>query len=108
MNLMATNTLSAMMTNWKMLSMNEPYLMATAACAATSPLASTAGLITHCRSVKFTPPMARPMGGMMMSVTMELTTLPNAAPMMTPTARSSALPLTAKSVNSLMKPMAIS
>src|SRR5512142_1963525 len=40
---------------------------------------------------------------MMMSATSESTILPNAAPMMTPTARSTTLPLTANSRNSLMK-----
>ncbi len=40
------------------------------------------------------------MGGMMMSFTSELTMLPNAAPMMTPTARSATLPRNANSLNS--------
>src|ERR1700757_3309567 len=38
--------------------------------------------------------------GMMMSLTIEVTMLPNAAPMMTPTARSTTLPFMAKSRNS--------
>ncbi len=38
--------------------------------------------------------------GMMMSSTSELTILPKAAPMMTPIARSKALPLKAKDLNS--------
>src|SRR5207302_6789357 len=41
-----------------------------------------------------------PNGGMRRSSTMELTIFPNAAPMMTPTARSTALPFTANSLNS--------
>jgi hypothetical protein len=45
------------------------------------------------------------MGGMTMSLTSELTTVPKAAPMMMPTARSSTLPLMANSLNSLRKPM---
>src|ERR1700676_3435110 len=39
--------------------------------------------------------------GMMMSATIEVTIAPNAAPMMTPTARSTTLPFIAKSRNSL-------
>src|SRR5438128_2533053 len=53
------------------------------------------------RSLKLTPPMALPMGGMRMSLTMEVTILPKAAPMTTPTARSTTLPRMANSLNSL-------
>src|SRR5215470_10356389 len=49
--------------------------------------------------------MTRPTIGMTRSSTTELTILPNAAPMMTPTARSMTLPLTANSLNSDMKLM---
>ena len=44
------------------------------------------------RSEKLTPPSSRPIGGMMMSLTNEDIILPNAPPMMTPTARSTTLP----------------
>src|SRR6476620_7537178 len=43
---------------------------------------------------------------MMMSLTSESTILPNAPPMMTPTARSTTLPLTANSLNSLANDIA--
>ncbi len=43
----------------------------------------------------------RPTIGMMRSLTIESTILPNAPPMMTPTARSITLPLRANSLNSL-------
>src|SRR5271165_4073997 len=46
-----------------------------------------------------------PMIGMMMSLTSASTILPNAAPMITPTARSSALPRMAKSLNSCHMPL---
>ncbi len=51
--------------------------------------------------VKSTPPRARPTGGMMTSVTSELTMVPKAAPMMMPTAMSRTLPRMANSLNSL-------
>ena len=44
--------------------------------------------------------MANPSGGMRMSFTSDVTMPPNAAPMITPTARSTALPLIANSLNS--------
>jgi hypothetical protein len=43
------------------------------------------------------------MTGMMMSATNDSTIFPNAAPMITPTARSTTLPLTANSLNSEAK-----
>src|SRR5437764_1285082 len=49
---------------------------------------------------KSRPPTMRPTTGMMRSLTSESTILPNAAPMITPTARSTTLPLTANSRNS--------
>ena len=49
---------------------------------------------------KSSPPVSNPIGGMMMSLTSELTIPPKAAPMITPTARSIALPLIANSLNS--------
>src|SRR5690554_2502241 len=57
------------------------------------------------RSEKSTPPMMTPRGGMITSSTKEDTILPNAAPMMMPTAMSTTLPRTAKALNSLMKLM---
>ena len=52
------------------------------------------------RSLKLTPPMSHPIGGMMISFTIELTIFPNAPPMITPTAMSTALPFTANALNS--------
>ena len=52
------------------------------------------------KSEKSMPPSARPIGGMMRSLTSELTIVVNAAPMMIPTARSMTLPRIAKSRNS--------
>src|SRR6266478_1336216 len=49
---------------------------------------------------KSSPPVTKPIGGIRISFTSDVTILPNAAPMMTPTARSMALPLTANSLNS--------
>ena len=42
--------------------------------------------------LKSTFPSTRPMGGMITSATSELVIFPNAAPMITPTARSTTLP----------------
>src|SRR6266540_4126833 len=53
---------------------------------------------------KSSPPVRRLIGGMITSLTSELTMEPNAAPMITPTARSTALPLTANSLNSFHIP----
>src|SRR5205814_3427570 len=50
--------------------------------------------------LKSRPPKARPTMGMIRSLTSESTILPKAAPMMTPTARSTTFPLTANSRNS--------
>src|SRR6266542_3692036 len=52
--------------------------------------------------LKSSPPKRRLTTGMIRSLTSESTILPNAAPMITPTARSTTLPLTANSRNSLM------
>ena len=52
------------------------------------------------RSAKFTPPIIFPIGGMMMSLTTEATILPNAPPMMTPTAMSITFPRNANALNS--------
>src|SRR5437764_13649553 len=51
--------------------------------------------------LKSSPPISRPTTGMMRSFTSESTILPKAVPMITPTARSTTLPLTANSRNSL-------
>ena len=61
--------------------------------------ASSAGRRTALASLKLLPVM-RPMGGMMMSLTSEVTILPKAPPMMIPTAISMTLPLRANSLNS--------
>src|SRR6185312_16964206 len=52
------------------------------------------------RLEKSTLPRMRPSGGMMMSLTSDVTILPKAAPMMTPMARSTTLPRMANSRNS--------
>src|SRR6478736_3270696 len=57
------------------------------------------------RLEKSSLPNTRPMIGMITSATSESTILPKAPPMITPTARSTTLPLTANSLNSLMKLM---
>src|SRR2546423_15612991 len=61
---------------------------------------SLAPLSTINLLVKSSPPVISLMGGIMMSLTSELTIPVNAAPTMTPIARSRALPLTANSLNS--------
>jgi len=53
-------------------------------------------------------PINIPIGGMMTSFTIDLTIVPNAPPIMIPTAMSITLPLTAKSLNSLIMPMGLS
>src|SRR5437763_15344836 len=55
---------------------------------------------------KSMPPISRLTTGMMMSFTSESTILPKAAPMMTPTARSTTLPFNANSRNSVMNDIA--
>ena len=57
------------------------------------------------RLEKSTPPRTSPMIGMKMSSTSEETMVPNAPPMMMPTAMSIMLPLTANSLNSLRMDM---
>src|SRR3954452_16936186 len=51
-------------------------------------------------ALKSKPPISTPIAGMTMSPTSDDTILPNAVPMMTPTARSTTLPFIAKSRNS--------
>ena len=81
-----------------------PILIATSGCATmflvgSASTACFSGILMLDRS---TPPISMPMAGLKMSSTTLFTILPNAAPMITPTARSSALPLTANSLNSWM------
>src|SRR5437870_4523769 len=66
-----------------------------------------ASLTLMARLLKSTPPIIAPIGGMMTSLTMEVTILPNAAPMMIPTAMSTTLPFMANSLNSLTIPMTL-
>ena len=54
------------------------------------------------------PPNSLPITGMTTSFTSEPTILPKAAPITTPTARSTTLPRIANSLNSVMKPMFVS
>src|SRR5690348_4654098 len=58
--------------------------------------------------LKSRPPNRRPTTGMMRSFTSESTILPNAAPMITPTARSTTLPRIANARNSLMNDISAS
>src|SRR5450759_1868755 len=60
------------------------------------------------RFEKSTFPIRRPIGGIRMSLVNDATILPNAAPMMTPTARSSTLPLLMNSLNSLSMEISLS
>src|SRR5436305_14095240 len=57
--------------------------------------------------VKSRPPKTAPTSGMIMSLTRESTILPKAAPMITPTARSTTFPFSAKSRNSLANDMSV-
>src|SRR5262249_12827712 len=52
-------------------------------------------------SLKSTRPRTRPIGGMRISFTSDVTIFPNAAPITIPTARSRTFPRTANSLNSL-------
>src|SRR5664280_1042813 len=61
---------------------------------------TVASLSLTTRPEKSTPPRRTPIGGMMMSLTSELTTLPSATPMMTPTASASAFVLSRNALNS--------
>src|SRR6267154_980322 len=79
--------------------MNTPYFNNTGLPAASVPMCSA-------RSLKLMLPINRPIGGMMTSATSELTILPNADPITTPTARSMTLPFIANSLNSEARLMA--
>src|SRR5450759_3217351 len=71
---------------------NAPYRIAT------SVLGSADALRTTCSCEKSRLPRREPMGGMMMSLTSELTTLPTATPIITPTAKARALALSKNSL----------
>ena len=95
------NTANATIANSMTVLTNTPYLIATPGSA---PLAARS---TIALSEKSTPPSSMPSGGIMTSFTSDVVILPNAAPMMTPTAMSTTLPRIAKSLNSLSMPTAI-
>src|SRR5258707_10975456 len=63
--------------------------------------AGSPGLSTILRAAKSMPPVIRPMGGMIRSLTRLVTILPNAPPMTTATARSTTFPRWMKSRNSV-------
>ena len=82
-----------------------PYFSMTAGAATVPSAAITASLSVTARSEKFTPPISRPSGGITMPSTSDDTILPNAAPITTPTARSTTLPRMANVLNSLIRLM---
>src|ERR1035437_661904 len=88
-----TYTTRAMMTKEMTTLMNAPQRIAT------SVLGSPVALSTTFICEKSTFPRTMPMGGMMMSLTSEFTTLPMARAMITPTARARALALSKNSRN---------
>src|SRR4051812_42409398 len=90
MSFTARNTAQAMMAKSTQLWRNFPYWM-------------RASRNSIARSLKSRPPTSVPTNGITMSLTSEATILPNAAPMMTPTARSTTLPFIANSRNSLLR-----
>src|SRR6185437_12466775 len=89
----ARNTTKATITKSITALMNRPILMVGA------PAALACAMVSKCfadrvmkMEEKSTWPSSSPIGGMMMSLTSELTILPKAAPMITPMARSTTLP----------------
>src|ERR1700761_335801 len=104
MNLTTRKIANAMIRNWIRVLMKAPYCTATSATLCAGLLLS-AGRITHFRSEKSMPPVIQPIGGMMIWSTSEVTILPNAPPITTPTARSMTLPRMAKVLNSCSMPM---
>ena len=68
---------------------------------ATSGVSPTAGAITNFKLLKLIFPNIIPKIGIIISSTSEVTILPKAAPIITPTARSITFPLEIKSLNSL-------
>src|SRR5688572_25817824 len=97
--LTSRKTQNATMTKSTMAWTKGPYLTRTG-----SPL--TFRPTSAPRSLKFVLPIAMPKGGVRMSATSELTILPNAAPITTPTAMSNTLPRRAKALNSWIRPIA--
>src|SRR5476651_1227879 len=79
-----------------------PAFTASAAVAKTAP--PGASLSTRNLFEKSRPPVSKPSGGIRISFTNDVTIPPKAAPIITPTARSTAFPLTANSLNSLNIP----
>ena len=94
MNFTRAKMEKAMMIKSIMVWRNFPYAITTAG---VSPLAC---LMVTARLEKSTPPNNTPIGGMMTSLTSELTIFPKAAPMMIPTAMSTTLPRMANFLNS--------
>src|SRR5258706_8971404 len=80
---------------------NEPYFSITS-------LPSEPTPIFAAQSETLTPPSSRPIGGMSTFSTRDATILPNAAPMITPTARSTTGPFMANSLKSDVKLMFVS
>ena len=82
--------------------MKMPYLMIGApAASASATLAKVEPIVRFTNKLlKSTLPISNPIGGMMTSLTSDVTILPNAAPMMMPTAMSMTLPRIANSLNS--------
>src|SRR5512132_496161 len=73
------HTTSATMMNAITALMNRPHRIATSV---SGFVGSVASLRTILRAEKSTPPRSKPIGGMRMSVTSELTTVPSAPPIM--------------------------
>ena len=87
-----------------MVAKNAPYRMAISVEASMTPSApATAAFSTIFQLEKSTPPVSTEIRGMMTSFTREVEILPNAPPMMTPTAISITLPRSIKVLNSPMK-----
>lgn len=93
---------SAMIRKSMMVLIKRPYLISTGG----KELLGSDNLIE--RVLKSTPPIKSPIGGINISVTRELTTFPKAVPIIIPIAKSTILPLSAKSLNSFIKLMRIS
>ena len=90
--------------NWVI---NAPYFTVTAS-AAFMPAAlssATASFSVIANLLKSTPPVNIPIAGITIPSIKADTTLPTAAPITTPTARSTKLPVAANSLNSLINPM---
>ena len=62
-------------------------------------------LLGEIKSLKSTLPISIPIGGIRISFTNDVTILPKAPPMITPTAISITLPLSAKALNSFKNPI---